>query len=461
MISPVSFKKLSVLMPVFNERWTLRAIVEQVLGSPVSLDIELIVVDDCSTDGSWELIQELAASDARIKAVRHEKNGGKGTAVRTAIGHMTGDVAVVQDADLEYDPREFPALLAPILEGKADAVFGSRYAAALRRVDGFWHTQANRFLTLISNLLTGLDLTDMETCYKAVRADMLRQLRLTSATFTIEPELTSRLAQFGARIYEAPISYAGRTVQEGKKIRPIDGVKAIATMLRCRFIDRQCSRHQDLETLRICDRARTCQAWIQRHIAPFVGRRVLHLECGLGSVSGAFLSKERVILAQRDPTCAEVLQRRFLRRENLTVEVAGIEDDLAHQRWKQQRLDTVILLDWLAREASCQNLDRCREVLTPGGCLVMLAPGAIGPDLAARLAGKGFEIALVKDLGRVPQWLALRWKGPRQPDLGRAINWLNRLLPVVKWTDRWLTGPAMIQLVVARRPAGAVQRRAA
>ena len=155
------FKKLSVLMPVYNERWTLREIVQRVLQSPVPMEIELLAVDDSSDDGSWELLQQLAAEDPRIKSFRHPRNRGKGAAIRTAIEHMTGDVAVVQDADLEYDPAEYPLLLAPILNGKADAVFGSRFTSHTRRVLFFWHAVVNELLTLVSNMLNDLNLTDL------------------------------------------------------------------------------------------------------------------------------------------------------------------------------------------------------------------------------------------------------------------------------------------------------------
>jgi glycosyltransferase involved in cell wall biosynthesis len=222
-------------MPIYNERPTLRQIVDRVLSSPVPLEVELVAVDDCSCDGSWELLEELASADCRIRAIRHPRNRGKGAAVRTAIAAMSGEVAVIQDADLEYDPHEFPLLLAPILGGAADAVFGSRLAGPSRQVFSFWHSLANESLTLVSNLLNGQHLTDMETCYKMVRADILKQLRLTSDTYTIEPELTCRLAQWGARISEVPVSYCGRSYREGKKIRAIDGLKAIGQMLRARF----------------------------------------------------------------------------------------------------------------------------------------------------------------------------------------------------------------------------------
>jgi hypothetical protein len=227
--------KLSILMPIYNERKTLEKIVQRVFTSPVPVEIEIIAVDDASTDGSWELLQQLANADSRLRAIRQPQNSGKGAAIRTAIQHMSGDVAVVQDADLEYDPHEYPLLLQPILDGKADAVFGSRYTGQNRQVLSFWHTLINRFLTLLSNILNDLTLTDMETCYKMVRADILKQLPLNCKTFTFEPELTCRLAQCKARIYEVPISYFARTYQEGKKIRAMDGLKAIWAILYSKF----------------------------------------------------------------------------------------------------------------------------------------------------------------------------------------------------------------------------------
>lgn len=228
-------RRLSVLMPIYNERRTLEEIVRRVLGSRVPVEIELVAVDDASTDGSWEILERLAAADPRIHAIAQPTNRGKGAAIRTAIEHMTGDVAIVQDADLEYDPAEYPILLQPILDEKADAVYGSRLVGQTRCVISYWHSLINRILTFFSNVLNDQNLTDMETCYKMVRADILKRLHLTCNSFTFEPELTSRLAQCRARIYEVPISYCARSYEEGKKIGAMDGLRAIVAIVYSRF----------------------------------------------------------------------------------------------------------------------------------------------------------------------------------------------------------------------------------
>ena len=217
--------RLSVIIAAYNEERTVVEIVERVRAVP--LDIEIVAVNDCSSDGTGELLERLKR-DHLVQAVEHHPvNRGKGAAIRTGIAKASGDVIVVQDADLEYDPAEYPVLLAPILAGKADAVFGSRFLGGPHRVLYFWHSIGNRFLTLFSNMLTDLNLTDMETCYKMVRAPLMKSLVLTSDRFGFEPEITARLAQAEARIWEVPISYSGRTYEEGKKIGWRDGLAAI------------------------------------------------------------------------------------------------------------------------------------------------------------------------------------------------------------------------------------------
>ena len=223
--------KLSVVIPIYNEESTLREIVSRVQDAPY--EKELILIDDCSKDRSREIMAELAQEYPNISCHQHEKNQGKGGALATGFQHTTGDVVLIQDADLEYDPADYPVLLRPILEGKADVVFGSRFLGGpYVRVHLYYHYLANRFLTLISNLFTNLNLTDMETCYKVFRREAAEQLDLRSKTFAVEPEITAKVAKMRARIYEVPISYAGRDYSEGKKIGPKDGFIAIAAIVR-------------------------------------------------------------------------------------------------------------------------------------------------------------------------------------------------------------------------------------
>ncbi len=216
---------LSVIVPVYNEAGDVRASVERLRAVPLRL--EVICVDDASTDGSGRVLEEMRRDGLVDVLVTQPRNQGKGAAVRAGIAHARGDVLVIHDADLEYDPFDLPRLLEPIADGRADAVFGSRFLGSPRRVLYFWHRVGNGVLTLLSNMMTDLNLTDMETCYKMARTELVRSLPLRSTRFGIEVELTARLAQSRARIYEVPISYAGRTYAEGKKINWKDGVAAI------------------------------------------------------------------------------------------------------------------------------------------------------------------------------------------------------------------------------------------
>ena len=222
--------RVSVLVPVYNEKDTIEHIVEQIRAVP--FHTEVICVNDFSTDGTTEILERLKA-DGRIDTLIHQpENRGKGAAIRTALAASTGNIVIVQDADLEYDPQDWPVLFAPIIDGRADAVFGSRFLGGPHRVLYFWHSVGNKVLTTFSNMFTNLNLTDMETCYKAIRGELARSLSLTANRFGFEPEVTARLAKAGARIFEVPISYSGRTYAEGKKIGWRDGVAAIGHIVR-------------------------------------------------------------------------------------------------------------------------------------------------------------------------------------------------------------------------------------
>ena len=225
--------KLSVVIPVYNEIGTIEEILKRV-GS-VPQDIEIIVVDDGSTDGTTKWLKERAGDD--VKIIFHQKNKGKGAALRTGFELVTGDIVIIQDADLEYDPREYGRLIEPILDGRADVVYGSRFTGGPQRVLFFWHYVGNRFLTLLSDMLTNLNLSDMETCYKVFRADLLKEITIKSNRFGFEPEITARFSKLKCRIYEVPISYSGRTYEDGKKITWRDGLVALFHIIRFKFFD--------------------------------------------------------------------------------------------------------------------------------------------------------------------------------------------------------------------------------
>jgi len=223
--------KLTVVVPCFNELGTITQVVEAIKRSPIQ-NLEIIVVDDCSTDGTREILQSVVASQVD-QIIYHKKNRGKGAALRSGFAAATGDIVIVQDADLEYDPQEFPRVIAPIVDGKADVVYGSRFFGGFpHRVVYYWHMLGNQFLTTLSNMLTNINLTDMETCYKAFRREVLQSVRIEENRFGFEPEITAKVAKMGCRIYEVGISYYGRTYKEGKKIGWKDGFRAIFCILK-------------------------------------------------------------------------------------------------------------------------------------------------------------------------------------------------------------------------------------
>jgi glycosyltransferase involved in cell wall biosynthesis len=468
-------KLLSVLMPVYNEARTLKTILARVLASPVEVPIEVVCVDDGSRDKSVEILETLSAVDSRIRVFRQPVNRGKGAAIRRAIEEMRGDVAIIQDSDLEYDPNDYPALIAPILEGKADAVFGSRFASASqRKILLYWHSVANKFLTWATNVLNDINLTDMETCYKAVRGDILRQTPLHSDRFGIEPELTTRLAQWNVRLYEVPISYHGRTVAEGKNIGWKDAVSAMWCLLKYRFIDDRFTTHDGYYVLQSMRRARGLNRWVLEQFRPYIGQRVVEAGCGIGNFTELLLDRERLVCLDSDPLYVEMMKWRLGHLENLRAEQFDLSDTAAYQTLKSESVDTIVCLNVLEHIAPDEAVLRAYyDVLQPGGHAIILVPAhpslygpcdaAIGHErrytqveLHTKIQAAGFEIVSMQEFNRlgVPGWWLNKQLGRR--DLNpRQMRAFEALLPLAKLAEAMKLWPGLSLIGVGRKP-GAV-----
>src|SRR5512133_2583170 len=340
------------------------------------MEREIVIVDDRSTDGTWDILERLAGLHPEIRLFRHEVNQGKGAAVRTAIEKADGDFALVQDGDLEYDPSEYPRLLRPLLDGRADAVFGSRYLSGDQtRVLLFWHSVINKSLTLLSNMFCNLALTDMETCYKAFRTDLLKSIPIRSDRFGFEPEIVMKCAKRRLRIYEVPISYHGRTYEEGKKIGWKDGIKALGVVLKFWVIDDLYTAPYGRGVLNNLTGTPQYLSWLARTLRPYLGDTVLELGAGIGNISSRLMSKRLLyVAAEKDPLHLHALRNRFLRTPNVVVQQFDPEqpgDFAALERC----FDTVLcvnVLEYLEDPAAV--LRALRRTLNPGGVLVVLAP---------------------------------------------------------------------------------------
>jgi glycosyltransferase involved in cell wall biosynthesis/ubiquinone/menaquinone biosynthesis C-methylase UbiE len=468
--------KLSILMPVYNERTVVERSISLVMAAPLpeNMDRELIIVDDCSTDGTYAILERLAGAYPDIRLYRHEKNAGKGAAVRTAIAKADGDFSIVQDADLEYDPAEYPKLLQPLLEGHADAVFGSRYMAGEQmRILPFWHSMINKGLTLVSNMFCNLNLTDMETCYKVFRTDLLKSVPIRSDRFGFEPEITMKSAKRKFRIYEVPISYHGRTYEEGKKIGWKDGVKALAVVLKFWIIDDLYAEPYGRGVLNNLTGTPQYLSWVSRKLRPHVGDTVLELGAGIGNISGRLMARRLLyVAAEKDPLHLHALRNRFLRTPNVVVQQldpAKPEDFAAMERC----FDTALCLNVLEYlDDPGAMLRSVRRSLKPGGLVIVLAPQGPGlfgnvdrrlghkrryraAELRALLEAEGFTVERQYHFNRVgtlPWWAFSRAMGAS--NINKAVlKIFDKTVWMWRRIDGLLPWPGLSLILVGRNAA--------
>jgi glycosyltransferase involved in cell wall biosynthesis len=419
---------ISVLMPLYNEEAFVTECLNRVIRAPFpeNTAFEVIVVDDGSTDESAGSVLAMQRKYPEfIRLIRHDRNRGKGAAIRTAIEHASGDFCIIQDADLEYSPFDYPNLLKPLLAGDADAVFGSRFTfTSERRVLYFWHAVANRLLTTVCNMAADVNLSDMETCYKACRTSLLKSIPLRSNRFGIEPELTIKLAQRRARMYETSISYHGRTYEEGKKIRFKDACHALLVILHFGLFKRDIYNDPGAEILDTLAAAPRFNRWIAETVRPFLGNSVLEMGAGIGMLSALLCSRrKRYVALDIDPEHLAHLRARFEYRPAVQVvcaDVAAFEDLVPYEN----EFDSVLCINVLEHvEDDRAALLNMFSVLRPGGKAVVLVPEGMSvygtldevlghhrryseEELRSKFADAGFRVETVLYFNRPtrPAW---------------------------------------------------------
>lgn len=467
--------KLSVIMPVYNERGTIREIVRRVLDAPVpGLEMELVIVDDGSTDGTGARLDAIAALPG-VRVLRQPRNTGKGAAVARGIAESDGDIVLLQDADLEYDPAEYPRLLEPILSGDADVVYGSRFLGTPsgRRVLYFWHAVANAVLTTCSNAVTQLHLTDMMTGAKAMTRAVASRLALVSRDFRIEAEITCKAARLRARVWEVPVSYRGRTYEQGKKVRGRDAFKAIVALLR---FSRWNPPESGETTLRRMARVSPYNYWLHQWIEPHLGERVLEVGSGIGNQTQYFLDRDRVVASDVETDYLRELADVFGRRANLRIASFTFPLSDADRRDLQgERLDSIVCMNVLEHiEDDAATLRDFAAVLEPGGRLALLVPSHpalygtldVGLDhfrryrkaaLRQLVEGSGFDVESIRHLNMiaVPGWWLNSRVLRRKLMPGAQLHLFRWLMPLLR-IERAIDPPfGLSLLVIARKPAAA------
>jgi glycosyltransferase involved in cell wall biosynthesis len=463
-------------MPCYNERATIREIVSRVLAVelPNNIEKELVIVDDGSRDGTRDILAEMDGQNG-IRVLLQAQNQGKGAAVARGLRESTGDVLIIQDADLEYDPREYPLLLQPILEDRADVVYGSRFLGSPRghRVLYFWHSIGNKVLTILSNAFTDLNLTDMETCYKMFVRDVADRLDLQSRDFGIEPEITCKIARMRARVYEVPISYNGRTYEEGKKIGLKDAFKAVWTLLRFWRWEAPADDVGAI-TLRRMATLAPYNRWLHERFEHFLGRRILEVGSGVGNQTQFFVDeRERVIASDIEPHYLRELTSRFSAKRQ--VRIASFNFPLSEADRADldaERIDTIVCMNVLEHiEDHASTLRDFAKVLQPDGHLVLLVPamkslyGTLDKhlhhfrrysqdELREVVTDAGFAIDNIRFLNRpaVPGWWlssrVLKRRVMPKSQL-KAFKWV---MPLLKLEEKSEPSFGLSLLVLARRP---------